>query len=291
MPWTMTREPDEFLAAAGEFLRSRPVEHNLILTVTDRLHRTGSGAFGPPPLLGWWVRDGGPAGAFVLTPPYPLSVTAVPDAALHELADALADTPPGTAPAPEAIGAEVGVAERFADRWRARTGAGVRVHRRMRLYRLGGLQPPDPAPPGRARPIAAADRELVVAWLRAFGAELGEGMGDVAANFADRLGYGGMLLWEVGGAPVSMAGRTPVLAGMARVAPVYTPAEHRGHGYGSAATAAVSRSALAAGACDVLLFTDLANPTSNAIYQRLGYRPVEDRVVLSFDATGGDRSP
>jgi predicted GNAT family acetyltransferase len=31
-----------------------------------------------------------------------------------------------------------------------------------------------------------------------------------------------------------------------------------------------------------VLFTDLANPTTNAIYQQIGYRPVEDRVILRF---------
>jgi predicted GNAT family acetyltransferase len=56
----------------------------------------------------------------------------------------------------------------------------------------------------------------------------------------------------------------------------------RGHGYASAATAAVSQAALEAGLREVVLYTDLANPTSNAVYQRLGYLPVEDRVVLSF---------
>jgi len=69
---------------------------------------------------------------------------------------------------------------------------------------------------------------------------------------------------------------------MVRVGPVYTPPELRGHGYASAATAEVSRAALAAGAEEVLLYTDLANPVSNAIYQRIGYQQVEDRVVLSF---------
>ena len=51
-----------------------------------------------------------------------------------------------------------------------------------------------------------------------------------------------------------------------------------------AVTAAVSRAALDAGAAEVLLFTDLANPTSNSLYQNLGYHPAEDRVVLSFTA-------
>jgi predicted GNAT family acetyltransferase len=74
-----------------------------------------------------------------------------------------------------------------------------------------------------------------------------------------------------------------LVAGMARVAPVYTPPEHRGRGYGAAATAAVSRAALDAGTEELLLYTDLANPTSNRLYARLGYKPVEDSVALLFD--------
>jgi predicted GNAT family acetyltransferase len=81
---------------------------------------------------------------------------------------------------------------------------------------------------------------------------------------------------------VSFAGRTRIAAGTGRVAPVYTPAELRGRGYAGAATSAVTRQLLDAGADDVVLFTDLANPTSNALYQRLGYRPIEDRTVLEF---------
>jgi predicted GNAT family acetyltransferase len=98
----------------------------------------------------------------------------------------------------------------------------------------------------------------------------------------DRIGYGGLTLWRVDGEPVSMAGATRPIDGTVRVAPVYTPAHLRGRGYAGAATAAVSRQALDAGASEVLLFTDLANPTSNALYQRIGFRGVEDRLVVHF---------
>jgi predicted GNAT family acetyltransferase len=81
-----------------------------------------------------------------------------------------------------------------------------------------------------------------------------------------------------------MAGVTPMVAGQIRVAPVYTPAHLRGRGYAGAVTAEVSRAALAAGAAEVLLFTDLANPTSNALYQRIGYRAVADFAVYDFTA-------
>ena len=98
----------------------------------------------------------------------------------------------------------------------------------------------------------------------------------------DRLSYGGLTLWEVDGSAVSLAGINRPAAGVVRVGPVYTPPGHRQRGYGGAVTTAVSRAALDTGADEIVLFTDLANPTSNALYQRLGYRPVEDFVWLSF---------
>jgi len=79
-----------------------------------------------------------------------------------------------------------------------------------------------------------------------------------------------------------MAARSRPEAGMVRIQMVYTPAAHRGRGYAGAATSAAGRAALDLGASDVVLFTDLSNPTSNGLYQRLGYRPVLDRVVLEF---------
>jgi predicted GNAT family acetyltransferase len=98
-----------------------------------------------------------------------------------------------------------------------------------------------------------------------------------------RLGRG-ELLWEVDGAPVAQATARPVVAGMSRIGPVYTPPEHRRHGYAAAVTAAASRWALDQGAQRVLLFTDLANPITNRLYPRIGYRPLHDTVELRFAA-------
>jgi predicted GNAT family acetyltransferase len=80
---------------------------------------------------------------------------------------------------------------------------------------------------------------------------------------------------------VSLAGITRPVAGVARVAPVYTPAALRGRGYAAAVTAEISRRALEEGLA-VVLFTDVANPTSNALYQRLGYRPVGGWTALEL---------
>lgn len=76
--------------------------------------------------------------------------------------------------------------------------------------------------------------------------------------------------------------RDPRVARQVRVGPVYTPAPFRGRGYAGAATVEVGRVALASGVDDVLLFTDLSNPTSNGLYQRIGYRPVADFDVYDF---------
>ncbi|WBB61342.1 GNAT family N-acetyltransferase [Streptomyces sp. WMMC500] len=281
MGWTTTHDLDAFTAAAGPFLRAEPAAHTVLLTAAASLAAAGLDRYGDaPPEFGWWRgADGRVAGAFLGTPPLPLLLAHMPPSAAAGLAELRAA---GGLPV-TGINAGRAAAEAFAGAWTARTGAAGTVEERHRLYRLGELVPPDPAPPGRARPATADDRDLLVDWTREFHVESGGGVGDPARAVADRLAYGGATLWEDGGRPVSYAGITRTVAGMARVAPVYTPPPLRRRGYAAAVTAAVSRAAAAVGAREVLLFTDLANATSNALYQRLGYVPVEDHLVISFD--------
>jgi predicted GNAT family acetyltransferase len=146
--------------------------------------------------------------------------------------------------------------------------------RRHAIQRSSSRQPAVSCAPARSSTTCSDDHRAA-----AFLAELGStSIQDVPAQVADRLEYCGLVLWEVDGVPVSMAGRTQALAGICKVAPVYTPPQQRTHGYGTAAT----RHAVDTGAPEVLLFTDATNPVTNSIYQRLGYRPAEDRLVLTF---------
>ena len=73
-----------------------------------------------------------------------------------------------------------------------------------------------------------------------------------------------------------------------RVGPVYTPPELRGRGYASNLVAAASQAALDDGRRALFLFTDLANPTSNRIYQAIGYEPVRDVDEWSLDPPPSD---
>ena len=81
--------------------------------------------------------------------------------------------------------------------------------------------------------------------------------------------------------------RAPAAA-VSRIGPVFTPRSSRGHGYGSAVTAAAANLARLGGVDDVVLFADLANPTSNAIYQRIGFAAVSGSVRVEFSSSSAD---
>jgi predicted GNAT family acetyltransferase len=126
-----------------------------------------------------------------------------------------------------------------------------------------------------------------VRWCREFCVVVGEQHSiDLidAGSWADsRFGDRHFTFWETpDGTPVSMAAATSFVGGMVRVDPVYTPAHLRGRGYAGAVTVEVSRAALDAGATDIVLFTDPANPTSNALYQRIGYVHLADFTGYRF---------
>ncbi|MDN3353767.1 GNAT family N-acetyltransferase [Actinomadura sp. DC4] len=277
MSWVFTGDITGYSAVATGFLRSRPVENTVLVTVLESLRARGLTAYGDAPaVLGSWFAAGCVSGAVVHTPPFPMLLSSMPPPAVRELAEALdADgrRPPG-------VTARQGIAEAFAARWKAVTGADFTIWERRRLYRLTGVRPP--ATPGRSRLAGPADRDLLLDWYHDAEREIRERPGDHAAAVDDRIAYGGLTLWERDGVPVALAGRTRMVAGMVRIAPVYTPPEHRFHGYGAAATAAVSQAAVDAGAKEVVVFTDLANPGSNALHQRIGYQPLDDYLVISF---------
>jgi predicted GNAT family acetyltransferase len=282
MSWNVTDDWGRYLAEAGAFLRADPVENTVSLSVIESLRAGGTDVFGPDPLFGWWSGADGVGGAFLQTGTFPLLLSAMPE----RLAESLAETLSGEAAGLvlPGVNAEAGAARAFAAEWSRRTGAVASVHMRQRLYRLEGLKMPAPPPGGKARVAGMADVSLVSAWFAAFERDAGAA-GTVNPKLVeDRLSNGRVLLWEVEGEPVSLAGRTPTVAGVSRIGPVYTPTSHRRRGYGAAVTAELTKAILDAGADHAVLFTDLANPTSNGVYQRIGYRPVSDRLVLDFAA-------
>ena len=164
-------------------------------------------------------------------------------------------------------------ADEFATAWQPLVGCSAGLWRRERIYRLTEVVPPTGVE-GTARLAGAHDLRLIADWLNAFAEFTGE-PGDGEAAAADAIARNRALLW-VDPEPVSVAVRGRMTRTGASVGPVYTPQENRGRGYASAATAALSARLLESGRAFCCLYTDLDNPTSNRIYQRIGYRPVVD---------------
>jgi GNAT superfamily N-acetyltransferase len=272
------------LEDAGTFLeRTRSLladeaRHNLILGLAGTL-RDNPGLY-PEQELWLVAEDGDVAGAALRTPPYNLVLGNGSQAALEALAGELGGSIPGAVGAVPEIDDLVGACSRL---------HGVTPEARVRqgIYALDAVAQP-PAPSGVPRPATADDRELLVRWWGAFGAEaLGEVERDEEQNgrsIDHKLAApgNGIALWENSGEPVCAVGYgSPTPTGV-RIGPVYTPPEFRGRGYASALTAHVSAEQLAAGRGFCFLYTDLANPTSNKIYVAIGYRRVCDSIQYAF---------
>lgn len=269
-----------FAAGTGGWLRREPVPHNVILTIMrERLD-------GDLPLTGAerWVRvdDGGVlVGAAVRTPPHGPVLADVAEPAARALADFFAADDPHL----DQVNGLIRPVEHFARRYAEATGRTPRPGMNQRVFCLDTVIPPRGVP-GAARPATAADRALLIEWADAFAAEAAPDRPHTgsAAPVDARLRHDRLVwLWQVDGEPVSTAWLTRPVAGVVRVSGVYTPPARRGHGYASGCVAAASQHALDAGADACMLYTDLANPTSNKIYQALGYRPVVDAGQWHFD--------
>ena len=280
MQLTRHENAGDFLARAGDFLAAREAEHNLILGISSRLQREPR-IYGEPAYLAT-VEDGGRVvGVTMRTPPHNLILSEIDDEAAIPLVLEDAREVFGTLPGVVGPKAPAG---RFAELWQEATGAQGRLEIEQRCFRADHADAPENVS-GRMRDYESRDRELGVEWMDAFVAEaLHAPEPESSAEFVDRRSEdpdGGLVLWDDGEA-VSMAGfggRTP---NGIRVGPVYTPPELRGRGYASALTAALTQRLLDEGRRFCFLFTDLANPTSNNIYQRIGYRPVIDVDLWRF---------
>jgi len=273
-------EAASFLGSAGEFLLEREAEHNLMIGLATRL-QTNPRLYGDDPYMAVLLDGDEVVAASLRTPPHYLILSEMPaDLDLEPLAEDVAsvfETLPG------AVGPSVAV-ERFAGIWQARTGAEAQIGIRQRSYQAEKALVPVGVP-GKLRPYMDDDRELVLDWMQAFVAEaLGESPEDSEGWLDRRLedAAGGVVLWEDGDEPVSLGGWGGATPNGVRVGPIYTPPELRRRGYASALTAEITRMQLEGGRRFCFLFTDLANPTSNSIYQRIGYRPVTDVDQWTF---------
>ncbi len=285
-------EPQPFLAVAEDHLRADPVVSTVLATATlQDLRDRADGLPLPAGRPRWWAvarsADGRVAGCAFRSPtPFPPYLLPMPD---HDAADlarrlhARGEDVRGASGTTESC-------EAFAQGWVGSAGGEARVLVRSRLFEVREVLAPTGVP-GGLRAATDDDLDVVVAHLAGFQhdaeVQAGRDPGDRAYDDLDRdaalrrIRQGDLFLWVTDAGPVSSVGGHVAVHGASRVGPVYTVPERRGHGYAAAATAALSARLLADGVRPCL-FTDLANPTSNGVYTRIGFRPVRDTVELSF---------
>lgn len=262
-----TTDPDEIGPLLMALLRRDPVRNTVLGTIWASLHSPGNAPWAAV------AQDGAPL-AVRSAESYPVALsTGWDEVQLTELASLLS----GIRDLAGVSGNAAAVAALVSG-----LGRGVSYHGEQRLFRLEELVPPSGV---AGHPVQgdAEHRELLVAWVGAFGAEVQVAVSEDWGQLVDEaLAERHVWLWlDPVGRPVSTAFRRSAVASSARVGPVYTPPQFRGHGYGSAVTAAATRDILTTAVIPVL-FTERANFMSNKIYVALGYYPVEDRAYVRF---------
>jgi uncharacterized protein len=270
--------PAEFLAAAEPDLTAAEVENNLILGSAHDLARRGP-AEGTRPYFSA-VLDGERVlmSAF-RTQPGKLGVTRC---FRSEAIRPLAEDARTACPEASAVIGPAGTAHAFSETFASLLGRVPRQHSRQRIFELRALERPAATPPGEFRLARTDEADVLTRWTDGFFASLGEA-GDSRRVVLGLLAEGRLFVWDVDGA-VSMAASTGRTRRTVRVAHVYTPPEHRCHGYATACVAALSDRLLIEGNERCCLYADVENPASNAIYRRLGYEPVCEVTRYVFES-------
>ncbi len=270
----------EFLLATQVTLEENEAANGLMLGIASLLKRLPE-KIKAAPFFVTLSDGGGLAFAAIMTPPHNIIVHSGRRDCGEAMETVIRDHLANRWDVPGVLGSS-DVAGKSAAIWTEVTGAKHRVGMRQRVYELRQVVHPKSSR-GRLRVATEDDLALVTEWAAAFNREASMGhhpreAEEVAQSAISRRE---LYLWE-DGKPVSMAAkRRPTTHGMA-VSLVYTPPEERRKGYATACVAALSQLLLDSGYGFCTLFTNLANPTSNSIYQKIGYVPVCDFVEYVF---------
>ncbi len=270
--------PVAFLADVQGTLETNEVVNSLMLGVALR---AGQQPYTATPYCAAIHSGGTIAVAALMTPPYNLQIAGDVEEN-REALELIARNIQESQIAVPGVAARTAVATAFAEIYASLHDADVFEAMNMRLYQLDTVVPL-PQPPGTFRVATEADTDILTRWSEEFVREATPETParNMQAFVEHKIADKELFIWN-NERPVSMAARARPTRNVCTVNFVYTPAEFRAHGYASACTAALSQHLLDSGYKSCVLFTDLANPTSNSIYQRIGFRPVCDFTEYRF---------
>ena len=270
-----------FLRAVGPKLEAKEERYGLLLGLTRRIARENADADGY--VFASVHRDDAWVGAVLRTPGHKVLLSDLP----HDLIAPLAASILERLESAPGVQGEIERAKSFANAWQRQRPVTPREGRAQRIYVCHEIVPPQMAP-GTWRPATFDDRALLLRWCRSFMVDVDSQEPASVEAYVDRvLPTGSMILWVADGTPVSTAMTSRETPRGASVSLVYTPPEHRGRGYASNVTAALTQRIFDAGKTFATLYTDLGNATSNKIYQAIGYLPLADEIEIWFDPIAG----
>ncbi|MFN8486620.1 MAG: GNAT family N-acetyltransferase [Caldilineaceae bacterium] len=285
----LTTYPDvgAFLDTTQATLEKAEVVNGLMLGLCLRLRQFPE-YIDTPPYLAAVHEVGQLMAAAIMTPPFNLIVQSdspMPGPALELI---VRDLIARNHQLPGVLG-PAAIAQTFAELYSQAVGLPYRLGVRERVFALHQINHPT-YPIGRLRWATLDDLAQVAQWMGEFNEEaLGENRSPRERVVAERrIEHSEVYFWDTG-IPVSMAAKSRPTRHGITVNLVYTPPSLRGRGYASACVAALSQQLLDEGWQFCTLFTDLANPTSNSIYQKIGYQPVCDFNLYRFTTTAEDR--
>jgi predicted GNAT family acetyltransferase len=275
-----------FLEATEPLLHANEAKYGLILGVAERC-RDGEPYSPEPPWFAAIEEAGRATVASIHTPPFALGLTDATESAIEEIIEALITEKrwlPG-------VVAPAKTAQLFGRLWRRTTGAQVETAFRQALHRLDQVEK-IAIPRGRMRTTHRIDTELARHWTHRFQIDcrLPEAETEPPTRVL-ALEEGRLFFWEDDNEPRAMAAWSRPTPNGVCIGYVYTPDQYRGRGYASALVASLSQKLLDEGKSFCCLFTDLANPVSNRIYQRIGYRRICDFQHEVFDPVRSDLGP
>jgi len=280
MNLTTYQDADAFLRETQGVLEEREAENNLMLGLCLKM---SSEEIEPAPYFATVKQRDDLLVAAIMTPPHKLIVYSDTNARAEVFELLTADLLAKGLPVPGVIGRSAGTST-FAKAWEKITGESAIQGMRHRIYRLTEVNQPQ-TPSGSFRVATKDDLTLLAQWTLAFHHEAvpNDPLSDVQGATRRRVAHKEIFVWEDAG-PVSVAARSRPTTNGVSVNLVYTPPEYRGRGYATACVASLSRHLLDSGFSFCALFADFANPTSNHVYKKIGYRPICDFVEWRFAA-------
>ena len=270
-------DANQFYQRAKDYLLTQEILNNLLLGICDQLIHHPE-IYDSQPYLAIVETNGEVIAVAMRTPPRNLILSNVKDSAVLE---AIAQDLHFHQEALPGILAPIIEAQTFAEQWQSLTGKSYQLKMAQRIFQIEQVQLSEQVD-GYLRVGTENDRELLKSWYDAFSLEaLGKIEPDGERWVERQLEKGTAFFWE-DKVTVSIACHIRSTPNGAGISMVYTPSEYRKKGYASACVAALSQKLLEKGYKYCFLFTDLANPTSNHIYQKIGYQPVGDYNCYSF---------